>query len=379
MNLRIISSAFLALSLASFSWASDISQENRDAKEKSDARLKAAIMSQNIPLEKRVKALKELYHDRTVNGRIQRHFCIWDPLGKLGPIASTVQDQTVRSVHYGLDASIAIFNNEQELIENFKKEKTCDAILVRGALAREFNKFAGTIEAIGALPERKHLQLLMQVFTNPRLNRYMTDGEYTVMGFATIGGNYAFMRDRAYNSLSALEGKQVAVQAIEAPMKALVNQYGGTPIEGGMMRNVLAYTDERVSSMISTAIAYLVMGSGQSGDSTGVLRNPLSQSTMQLIGRAEQFPDELAQLLREDFLLKFNNYAGRVDTEMNLVPDEFWIETPLEETEKLEDIAREVRLAMRDRGFYDATMLRITRKIRCRFNPDKAECLDPVE
>ncbi|KZZ06952.1 putative solute-binding protein [Thalassolituus sp.] len=146
--------------------------------------------------------------------------------------------------------------------------------------------------------------------------------------------------DKAYNSLSALEGKQVAVQTIEAPMTALVNQYGGTPIEGGMMRNVLAYTDERVSPMISTAIAYLVMGSGQSGNSTGVLRNPLSQSTMQLIGRAEQFPDELAQLLREDFLLKFNNYAGRVDTEMNLVPDEFWIEMPADETNKLEDATR---------------------------------------
>ena len=128
--------------------------------------------------------------------------------------------------------------------------------------------------------------------------------------------------DKAYNSLSALEGKQVAVQTIEAPMTALVNQYGGTPIEGGMMRNVLAYTDERVSPMISTAIAYLVMGSGQSGNST------------------EQFPDELAQLLREDFLLKFNNYAGRVDTEMNLVPDEFWIEMPADETNKLEDATR---------------------------------------
>ncbi|MEK9713817.1 MAG: putative solute-binding protein, partial [Thalassolituus sp.] len=155
--------------------------------------------------------------------------------------------------------------------------------------------------------------------------------------------------------------------------------YRGMPIEGGMMKNVLTYTDERASSMISTAIAYLVMGSGQSGDSSGVLRNPLSQSTMQLIGRTEQFPDELAQLLREDFLLKFSNYAGRVDQEMNLVPDEFWIETPIEETEKLEKVTRDVRLEMRDSGFYDATMLRIARKVRCRFNPEKAECVDPIE
>ncbi|WP_368043849.1 hypothetical protein [Thalassolituus sp.] len=34
---------------------------------------------------------------------------------------------------------------------------------------------------------------------------------------------------------------------------------------------------------------------------------------------------------------------------------------------------------MRKNGYYDGTMLRIARKIRCRFNPEKAECVDPVE
>lgn len=374
-----ISFAFLSLLLSSFVWASDQSAPDINSDERAEARLKAAIMSQNIPLEKRIKALKELYSYRTENGRIFRHFCIWDPLGKLGPIAATTEDQAIRSVHYGLDMKVTVFNNENELVENFKTQKTCDAILVRGTVAREFNKFSSTIEAIGALPERKHLQLFMQVFTNPRMNRYMTDGKYTVMGVATIGGNYAFMREKSYTSLSDLKDKRVALQAAEKPMKALAERYGAVPVEDGMMANVQAYADEKASSMLSPAIAYLVMGSGQVGTTTGVLRNPLSQSTMQLIGRAEQFPDELAQLLREDFLLKFDNYARRVDKEMDQVPEEFWIETPEEETQKLDEVARQVRIAMRDEGYYDPTMLRIARKVRCRFNPERSECTDPTE
>jgi len=243
----------------------------------------------------------------------------------------------------------------------------------------EFNRFSGTIEAIGALPERKHLQLLMQVFTSPRMNKYMSDGQYTVMGVATIGGNYAFMGNKSLTSLSDLKGRRVAVQTIENPMKELALHYGAIPIEGEMMANVQTYADKKVDSMFSTAISYLVMGSGQTGQETGVLRNPLSQSTMQLIGRTEQFPDELAQLLREDFLLKFDNYSGRVDNEMDQVPAEFWIETPDNETQKLKDTTREVRIAMRDNGYYDATMLRISRKIRCRFDPENSECTDPIE
>ena len=379
MKVLITAVALLSVLLTSFSWASDQSKPDRDSKERKEARLRSVIMNQVMPLDKRVKALKELYHDRTVNGRVSRTFCVWDPLGKIGPIAVTSEDQAVRSIHYGLEATIIIFNNEKELIENFRTQDTCDAILVRGAIATEFNKFAGTIEAIGALPERKHLQLLMQVFTNPRLNHYMTDGKYTIMGVATIGGNYAFMGDKSFQSLSDLKSRRIAVQSIEKPMKELALAYGATPIEGEMMANVQTYADNKVASMLSPAIAYLVMGSGQSGAGTGVLRNPVSQSTMQLIGRAEQFPDELAQLLREDFLLKFDNYAGRVDNEMNLVPDDFWIETPEDKMKEFDSVAQTVRLKMRDEGYYHPAMLRIARKIRCRFDPERNECIDPVE
>lgn len=379
MKVLITAVALLSVLLTSFSWASDQLKPDRDSKERKEARLRSVIMSQVMPLEKRVKALKELYHDRTVDGRVHRNFCIWDPLGKMGPIAATVEDQAVRSIHYGLDLTVTIFNNEDELVENFTTEKTCDAILVRGAVARNFNKFSGTIEAIGALPERKHLQLLMQVFINPRLNQYMTDGKYTVMGVATIGGNYVFMEKKSYTSLSDLNEKRIAVQTIEPPMQELALRYGADPVKGRMMANVQTYADNKVASMLSPAIAYLVMGSGQSGAGTGVLRNPVSQSTMQLIGRAEQFPDELAQLLREDFLLKFDNYAGRVDNEMNLVPDDFWIETPEDEMKKFDSIAQTVRLKMRDEGYYHPAMLRIARKIRCRFDPERNECIDPVE
>jgi hypothetical protein len=38
-----------------------------------------------------------------------------------------------------------------------------------------------------------------------------------------------------------------------------------------------------------------------------------------------------------------------------------------------------VRIKLRDQGFYDASMLRLARKIRCRFEPTNQECTNPVE
>jgi hypothetical protein len=379
MTTKIILAYVLVLMCNSVTWAADESSLGSNDSSAKNARLEATVMNQNIPLEKRIKALKTLYSHLTKNGRITRHICIWDPLGKSGPIANTVEDQALRSLHYGMDLEVSIFNNERELVQNFKTETTCDAILIRGAVAMEFNKFSGTIEAVGALPERKHLQLLMQVFTSPKMNRFMSDGQYTVMGVATIGGNYAFMDDKSFKSLSSIKNKRVAVQTVEPGMRALTKKFGAVPVEGDMMANVQSYADNNVVSMLSPAIAYLVMGSGQISSDTGVLRNPISQSTMQFIGRSELFPDPLAQMLREDFLLKFDNYSALVDKEMALVPEDFWIETSDSETEKLSEATREVRIALRDEGYYDATMLRIARKIRCKFNPERSECINPTE
>jgi hypothetical protein len=40
---------------------------------------------------------------------------------------------------------------------------------------------------------------------------------------------------------------------------------------------------------------------------------------------------------------------------------------------------QEARLTLREKGYYDGDMLTLQRKIRCKLNPSKGECADPVE
>lgn len=146
-----------------------------------------------------------------------------------------------------------------------------------------------------------------------------------------------------------------------------------------MMSNVQNYADGKVDGMISPIIAYLVMGSGQISTDVGIMKTEVAQSTIQLIGRSEKFPRGLAQILREDFLFKFDNYARRVDNELALIPSQFWMDDKPEDVQKLQSMSQKVRLAMRDQGHYDAAMLRLQRKIRCKFDPSRSECTNPVE
>lgn len=379
MNIK--TSVFLILTLFAYSLvsANSVIKPSSDIETSQKTKLESTVLNQNLTLEKRVKALKSLLNDEMIDGHIQRTFCIWDPLGKTGPIASAAEDQVLRSLHYGMALNIEIFQNEDELIDRFSDEKSCDAILISGAAALQFNKFVGTIDAVGAYPELKHLQLLAQVLAKPTMAPHLTNEQFTVLGLATLGSKNLYMESAELTPLAAIKKKNIAVNRHDLGATSLIKALGATPKEHGLMAAVQAFADHETPLVISPSIGYLVLGHGQFDQNVVANKHPLAQSTVQLIGRTNRFPAGLAQLLREDFLFKFNNYAKRVNKELSHIPTNFWVNSPVSDTLALNNTLRDVRIALRDEGYYDASMLRLARKIRCRYEPTQSECIDPVE
>jgi len=376
MNVRTLFATLfglLFLSSVSVTYAADDLESRRNAK------LEATVMNPNLPLEKRIRALKKIQKDEMVNGRILRTFCVWDPLGRTGPISSTVEDQKLRSLHYGMDLTVLTYQDESELVEALRTGEKCDAALIRGVAAMEFNRFAGTIESVGGLQSRQQVQLLMQVIANPRMAQRLGDDDYVVLGLATLGSSFRYTADRNNRSLASFKGKKIATESFDPGMARLTEAFGADAVVGDMMSNVQKYADNEVAGMMSPIVAYLVMGSGQISGDVAIIDTPVAQSTIQLIGRTEKFPPGLAQILREDFLFKFDNYARRVDNEMALVPESFWAKDSAQDAAALEKHSLDVRLKLREEGYYDPAMLRLQRKIRCKFDPARSECTNPKE
>ncbi len=341
--------------------------------------LEAAVLNQNLPLEKRIKALKTLLSSEMTDGKLPRTFCIWDPIGKAGPIATAAKDQVLRSLHYGMQLTIDVFQNEQEMVDTFVSKKACDAILVRGATAQRFNRFLATTEAPGALPDRQHLQLLAQVLAKPEIAEHMTNAQYTALGLVTIGYSRLYADSAAKASLNSLDGKSVSVADTDTGFVRLVDTLRGRTRTADMPATVKTFTNELTEFMIAPDISYLAMANGRTGQETRGLAMPLGQSTLQLIGHSDRFPPGLAQILREDFLFKFNSYARMLDKELGNIPTSFWINPSSADMATLNENAQKIRLTLRNEGYYDPVMLRLARKIRCRFSPDESECKNPVE
>ena len=342
-------------------------------------KLEDTVMNSNLPLEKRIRALRRILSDEMIGGRITRTFCLWDPLGKSGPVASTADDQKLRSLHYGMELEFTIYQDEQELLKDFKAGDTCDAALVRGHQAIQFNRFAGTIEAVGAVKDRKQLQVLVQLMANPKLAPKLTDGEYTVLGVVSVGENYVFTSDRTLRDVTDLRGQRVGVEAQYPEYVDLIRRLGGTPVPGTMLENVQKFSKGDISNMISPVAGYLVMRDGGNENSTGIIKSPLATSTVHLIGYAERFPIGLAQILREDFLFKFDSYTNRLDREMSIIPESMWLTPDPLKVQQVETAMQQVRLEKRSEGVYDPFMLTLQRKIRCKFDPTRDECRNPVE
>ena len=111
----------------------------------------------------------------------------------------------------------------------------------------------------------------------------------------------------------------------------------------------------------------------------GIINYPLAQITMQLVGRIEKFPNEIAQLVRESSFEQYDRIIAMVSQEEVKVPERWWIPIPEADMREYDGMMQQARISLRDMDYYDADMLSLQRRIRCKFAPDRGECVNPTE
>lgn len=342
--------------------------------------LKKQAMNPKLPQEQRIEAVRQLYSEELVDGKIPpRKICVWDLLGRNGPIYNSAVDQRARMLDLGVELQIEAYTSESVLSEDLKAGQ-CDAALFTGIRARSFNKFTGTIDAIGAIPSSKHMNLLMKVLVNAKNAPRMEEGNFVVMGFAPMGAAYIFVNDKTISSLPKAAGKKVAVMDYEPIQAEMILQLGANPVPTSVVSAGSKFNNGAVDVLPAPLVAYRVMelyrGMGEKG---GIVDYPFSQLTLQLIGRKDKFPTEIAQLVREDFYARFAEIERVVEQQTGAIDDDLWIPISDQEKSEYEVMMQEARVRLREKGYYDGDMLRLQRKVRCKFNPAHFECAQPKE
>ncbi|WP_228704393.1 putative solute-binding protein [Marinobacter antarcticus] len=103
-------------------------------------------------------------------------------------------------------------------------------MLLTGTRAREFNKFTGSLEAMGAVPGEEEMCLLYNTLSQPRARPLLTDGPYEVAGVFPGGAIYLHTRDRSIDSVEKLQGKRIATLDYDQASVRMVRHVGASAV-----------------------------------------------------------------------------------------------------------------------------------------------------
>lgn len=340
------------------------------------AKLEAIAYDNSLTLEERIRKMQKLTGvERFAEGEtLKRKICIWDIAGRAGPIFNAAMDQRARALEYGIELEMIPYTNEGVMVEAFKAGQ-CDAALMSGMRARTFNRFTGTIDAVGAVPDLDHMKVLMQVLAHPQSRHDMVQGEYVIMGIATGGGAYVFVNDRKINSLAKAAGKKVAVLDYDEQQAAMVANIGATPVRTSIVNAPGKFNNGVVDILAAPLAAYEVLELYKGLHPDGAIINyPLAMISMQLVGRLEMFPNIGAQFVREEFYNNFDEIQRRLEVETGKVPERWFVDIPQQDKHEYESMMQEARVQLREQGYYSPKMLTLQRKVRCKFDSSRAEC-----
>lgn len=308
---------------------------------------------------------------------VKRTVCVWDIVGRGGPIAQAVEEFNLEAIKWGVELELVVNSSEKVVVEQFRS-KQCDAAFLSELRIRNFMKFPGSLYAVGAMPEEKHLRLMHQLLASPQMADKMRQGPFEIAGIAPAGEVYVFVRDKSINSLEKAVGRKIAVLGDDVYQQQMVELIGGTPITVTEATAGSMFNNGGVDVMPAPAIAYnpleLYKGLEPNG---GIINYPLAQISGQLIIWHERFPKDFGQKSREFHFAQFDRIMKEIHIAAKAIDPKWWVEIPEADQANYEKLMDDVRIEAVKADYWDGDMIKLQRRVRCKFDATRAECAKP--
>lgn len=307
----------------------------------------------------------------------KRVLCVWDIVGNAGPIADAVKEYQLEAMKWGVEFELAVNTSERIITEQFRAKK-CDAAVVSELRIRNFVKFAGSLFAVGGIPDFDHLRLMHQLLAAPQSAERMQEGPFEIAGIVPGGAVYVFVRDRSINSLNKAVGRKVAVMGDDKYQQQMVELIGATPVSVTEATAGSMFNNGALDVLPAPAVAYgpLELYRGLAPDG-GIIRFPLSQISAQVIFWRDRMPEDYGQKSREYFFANFDRALHEITKAQAQIDEKWWIDIPEEDKAKYDTLMDEVRIKAVEAGYWDGEMIKLQRRVRCKFDPQRAECSKP--
>ena len=306
-----------------------------------------------------------------------RALCVFSVAGAQGEPWGTMQDFAAVSAGWGAPVTLRPMTDERIAAEDLKAG-ICDAALITGIRARQFNAFAGSLDAIGGLPDYESLRMLITVLTRPELAPSMRQGPYEVAGILPLGAAYLFLNDRRINSVEKMAGKRLAVLEHDPAQRMMATRIGAQAVSSDVVNFAGKFNNGVVDVVAAPALAYLPLELYRGVGAKGVVLDlPVAQLTLQLVMRHERFPEGYGDKARQWLAEQFSPALRHVQAaEAEML---FFFPPPDADRDRYRLLLQDARIALMQGGFYHPRMMRLMKRVRCTLDPSQAECSNDHE
>ena len=308
----------------------------------------------------------------------KQQVCVFDLLGKAGESYKFLEEWALVSKKWGAQVQLISFQDEDLADKAFQNDK-CDAVYMTSMRARTYNKFAGSIDALGGVPSNKIAQKAVEYVLDPRNTKRMTttlQGEsYEVAGIGLIGSAYIFVKDRSLNTIEKAQGKKFAILHYDRAQRVMVERVGAVPVMSDISNFIKKFNTGEVDVVAAPAYAYKPLEIEKGLGSKGAMLNfPVVNVTADLIVRPERFPAQFGEQSRQWFLQKIPQSFAMVLRLEAAIPSKIKMQLSKEDKEKYQRLLREGRIDLTKQGVYDPGMMRVLKKARCTVERTNFEC-----
>jgi len=305
--------------------------------------------------------------------------CVFDVIGANGDMFNMVKDYALEMKSHGVDFDLKPYTDEGVAVGDFNAGQ-CDAVAATDLRTRPFNRFTGSVSAVGALPTYDDLETLLATLAQPKAAPLMKQDGYEVIGIVPIGAGYLFVNDRSIDTAGELAGKRMATLDYQKDAIHMVNFVKATVVPSDITNFAGKFNNGSVDTAYAPAFAYeaLELYKGL-GDKGGIVNYPLAQLTTQVIVRDDVLDDETAQAARQVAWDMYPQAMNLINKQEEAIPEDKWIRIPEKDIQGYQEMFRQNRIEMRDGlngapDVYHPKMLGLLSKIRCASNPSASEC-----
>jgi hypothetical protein len=311
--------------------------------------------------------------------------CVFDIVGTTGDAYNMAKDYAVGAQKFGVTLELKAFKDEAQATEEFRAGK-CDGLMATAFRTRQFNGVAASIDTFGSTTVVKGgkvdmaatfevVRKVVATFSSAGAAKLMVEGNNEIGGIFPYGAAYPIVADRKTDTVEALAGKKISSFDYDQAQAMMIQRVGGQPVSADITNFSAKFNAGELDMIAAPTMAYkpleLAKGIGAKG---AIARFPLMALTYQVVLNKAKFPEGFGAQSRDYWVSQFDRALKLIQTADAGIPAGTWMEVSPENTKKYNDILRESRLSIAQKGVYNVQGLKIIKKVRCAANPSEAEC-----